>query len=72
MREAKIPVNMDMEKGRTPKPGAAANVFILHIRQTTQINMGVVQAYLQGKVDFDNHVLEAISKSHSLNLTCLC
>ena len=52
---------MDAEKGRTPREGKD-NTIGVRISCVGQVNMGVISAYLNKKMQFDNTVLQAISK----------
>ena len=54
-------VDLDAEKGIPPREGRS-NSHRVSIRKTTVVNLAAVQAYLDGKMTFDNSVLQAISK----------
>ena len=60
-QELKIPVDLDAEKGATVRPDHP-NTHRVVIRKTSAINLAAVKAYLEGKMSFDNSVLEAISE----------
>ena len=54
-------VDLDAEQGRTPRPGRE-NKHRVTIRKTTAVPLGSIEAYLKGKISFDNSVLIAISE----------
>lgn len=58
-----IRVLVDLDEGRLPPSGAKKgnNKFHVTIKNTTQINVSVLQAYLGQKVQFDNSVQEALN-----------
>ena len=60
--EIRLMVDLDQERGIPPREGRAPNVHRVTIRKAKVVNLGVLDAYLGGKMDFDNSVLEAISK----------
>ena len=53
-------VDLDAERGITPREGHA-NSHRVKIRKTGEINLQVLQSYLNGTYQFDNVVLEAIN-----------
>ena len=57
-------VDLDAEKGQRPrKPeDVDKNKHRVAIKFTKKIRLEAVRAYLEGKADFDNAVLEGISK----------
>ena len=57
-------VNFDEEKGVTPHPGAAPrdNTTRVSLRKSKEVNLAALRAYVEGTMDFDNSVLESISK----------
>lgn len=57
----RVLVDLDVEKGMTARPDHP-NVHKVVIRMTNAVNLAAVKAYLEGKMSFDNSVLEAISK----------
>ncbi|KAI1004889.1 hypothetical protein K3495_g3326 [Podosphaera aphanis] len=59
--EQRIPVDLDQEKGRAPRPGVPPDVTYVIIRPAKSIRLAVIQGYLEKKIPFDNSVLEAIS-----------
>lgn len=61
--EQRISVNLDQERGRTPRPGSQPQITHCIIRPTTVIRMAALGAYLNKTMSFDNSVLEAISMS---------
>ncbi|KAK0625289.1 Piwi domain-containing protein [Bombardia bombarda] len=62
VREIKIMVDLDAEKGRTLPPGAIAkNSFLIHVRQTGKVRMDALRAYLQKQMTWDNSVIECMS-----------
>lgn len=60
--EIRLQIDLDRERGIPPREGRAANVHRVTIRKAKIVNLNVLEAYLAGKMDFDNSVLEAISK----------
>ncbi|RDW67854.1 eukaryotic translation initiation factor-like protein 2C 2 [Coleophoma cylindrospora] len=58
--ELRITVDLDVEKGRPPRPDKP-NVFYCHIKMTKVVRLAVIDAYLTQKMAFDNAVLEAIN-----------
>jgi eukaryotic translation initiation factor 2C len=55
-------VNLDAEKGRTPRAGRDPDIAYCVIRPSKIIRMAVIQGYLSRQMPFDNSVLEAISR----------
>jgi hypothetical protein len=55
-------VDLDQDKGRTPRPGKAPDVTYVIIRQTKVVRMQIIKEYLAKKMAFDNSVFECISK----------
>lgn len=62
IKEMRILVDLDAEKGRPPRPGREADTCYCIIKQTKQVRLAVIDAYLKKQISFDNSVLEAISK----------
>ena len=60
-REFTVVVDLDEEQGRTARAGRE-NKHKVTIRQTTKVPLTAIDAYLKGKISFDNSVLEAISQ----------
>ena len=60
--ELRLQIDLDKERGIPPREGKAPNVHRVTIRKAKIVNLNVLEAYLAGKMDFDNSVLEAISK----------
>ena len=59
-------VDLDAEKGQTSrKPGE--NTHRVAIKFAKRIRLDTVRAYLEGRMDFDNGVLEGISETLSLS-----
>ena len=65
MPETRILVDLDAEEGRKPREGRE-NQHRVRIAKASngKIRMSLIQAYLDGTVEFDTHLLEAISKRH--------
>lgn len=57
-------VDLDAEKGRPPR--TTPDQCYVMIRPTKRIRMAVLQGYLSGQMQFDDTLLEAISKFTSL------
>jgi eukaryotic translation initiation factor 2C len=60
--ELRLQIDLDRERGIPPREGRAPNVHRVTIRKAKVVNLNVLSAYLGGQMDFDNSVLEAISK----------
>ena len=60
--EIRLQIDLDRERGIPPREGKPANVHRVTIRKAKILNLSVLDAYLGGHMDFDNSVLEAISK----------
>lgn len=54
-------VDLDQEKGIAPRAGRS-NAFRVQVRQTKELNLHAIEAYLAGTLEFDNTVLESVSK----------
>lgn len=61
-RELRIRVDLDAERGITPRDGHS-NTHSVRINKASndKVNLGVVKAYLEGTIDFDNSILQAIN-----------
>ncbi|KAI1101620.1 Piwi-domain-containing protein [Jackrogersella minutella] len=66
--ETKITVDLDGLKEKAAaehelvaKKVARNSVYYLSIRQTTTVRLSYLKAYLQGKISWDNHVLECMN-----------
>ena len=57
-------VDLDAEKGQTPRENHE-NKHRVAIKFAKKIQLATVRAYLDGKTDFDNGILEGISKASS-------
>ena len=55
-------VDLDAEKGQTPR-GNRENKHRVAIKYAKKVQLATVRAYLEGQIDFDNGVLEGISKA---------
>ena len=60
--EIRLVVDLDSERGITPKEGRTPNIHHVVIRNSKPLDLSVIDHYLGGKMSFDNTVLEAISK----------
>lgn len=59
--EVRVKVDLDKAKrapGAEIRPGS---VFHVTLRKTTEINLAILQAYLEGKVEFNNRVIESLN-----------
>ena len=60
-------VDLDAEKGQAPRVGrdgkAIENKHRVAIKFAKKVQLATTRAYLEGKMDFDNGVLEGISKA---------
>lgn len=70
-------VDLDVEKGQTPRAprdGQAAreNKHRVVIKFAKKVQLATVRAYLEGTIDFDNGVLEGISKAYLPPVTAHC
>ena len=64
--ENQFTVDLDAEKGQTSRK-AGENEHRVVIKFAKKIQLETVRAYLDGKIDFDNGVLEGISKGLSFS-----
>ncbi|KAK5065213.1 hypothetical protein LTR84_001050 [Exophiala bonariae] len=55
--EIRLIVDLDQEDGR---PGRDSNKFRLHITKTRVLDVGLIQQYLEGRIQMDVTILEAI------------
>jgi eukaryotic translation initiation factor 2C len=53
-------VDLDAEQGR--RPGKAPNTFKMTVRKTGRVDTAVLQAYFQGRIQFNDQILVAISE----------
>ena len=53
-------IDLDVEKGKTPRPNGKPNTHKVQIRPTTTINLAAIAGYLAGKTTMDTSVLQAI------------
>ncbi|KAH9826384.1 putative argonaute family protein [Teratosphaeria destructans] len=60
-QEKRITIDMDKERGRAPKPDKEPTHVRVVIRQTNRVRLDVLEAYMKGKISFDNAVLESIN-----------
>ena len=70
--ENSFTVDLDAEKGRTPRTDGKPerdNEHRVVIRFAKKVQLATVRGYLEGKIDFDNGILEGISKT---SLTSQC
>ncbi|KUI56371.1 Protein argonaute [Cytospora mali] len=58
--ELRIKVDMDEAKGRAAKQDRN-NTFVLIIRRSTVIRLASLKAYLEGKAEWDTHILECMN-----------
>lgn len=58
-------VDLDAEKGQTPRENRE-NKHRVAIKFAKKVQLATVRGYLEGKIDFDNGILEGISKASSL------
>lgn len=57
--EIRLMVDLDVEEGRASRNGK--NSFRLHIKKTRELDVSIVQAYLDGRIQMSIQVLEAIN-----------
>lgn len=55
--ELRLMVDLDQEDGR---PGRDSNKFRLHITKTRVLDVGIIQQYLEGRIQMDVTILEAL------------
>lgn len=55
-------IDMDKERGRTPRPGGKPNEFNVVVKKSGAVNLAALEGYVSGKIPFQNSVLEAISE----------
>lgn len=65
--EWRLLLDLDKEKGKSPRIDKVSghpvpNTIRIRMKKVGEIRMSVIQAYLDGTIDFNNTVLEAISK----------
>ena len=57
---------MNAEAGRPPRKGKEGEIredkHKVRINKAKKVNLSVIKAYLEGKMDFDTSILEAISQ----------
>ena len=58
--EYRIQVDLDAEQGKTGRAGKS-NVHRVVVKQTTYVDFASLMAYLAGRADFTNEVLEAVT-----------
>jgi hypothetical protein len=58
--EARIVVDLDQEAGKNQ--AGRDGVYYLSILKTTVIRMQMLKSYIEQKADWDDHVLECMSK----------
>ena len=58
--ELRILVDLDVENGKPPRPNSGP--VRVSIKQTKQVRMAAIDAYLKKQMNFDPTVLEGISK----------
>jgi eukaryotic translation initiation factor 2C len=54
-----LEVDLGADEGR---PGRQRNQFTVEVKQTCKVRMEALKGYLEGKVGWDNTVLECMSK----------
>ncbi|MCJ1470295.1 hypothetical protein MMC07_008940 [Pseudocyphellaria aurata] len=59
--EISLVVDLDQERAFTPRPGRQPNEHRVSIRKTNAVNLAALQGYLDGRMQFNNTVLEAIT-----------
>jgi hypothetical protein len=60
-KEVVIKVDLDQEEGITPREGRE-NRFRVVIRKTGVVDLSAIRGYLDGTIEFNNAVLQGISK----------
>lgn len=70
-------VDLDVEKGQTPRAPRDGqppreNKHRVAIKFAKKVQLATVRAYLEGTVDFDNGILEGISKAYLLPFIAHC
>lgn len=63
MPEIRMMIDLDVEDGRQPRSGenAGKNAFRLGIKQSKRLDLSVIQSYLEGRIQMNVPILEAIS-----------
>ncbi|PWY92461.1 eukaryotic translation initiation factor 2c [Aspergillus heteromorphus CBS 117.55] len=56
-----LDIEAGREGGRVDKDGKVTNVFRLVVRPTRQVNLAVLNSWLQGRTSFEDPVLEALN-----------
>ncbi|RVX69464.1 hypothetical protein B0A52_06528 [Exophiala mesophila] len=57
--ELRLLVDLDVEEGRPSRDGR--NSFRLHIKKTRELDVSIIQSYLDGRIQMSVHVLEALN-----------
>lgn len=60
--ELRFTVDLDKERNIVVKEGRTPNTHRVSIRKTSAVNLAAITGYLEGKMQFGNTVLEAISE----------
>lgn len=55
-------MDLDQERGIPAREGRTPNTHRVSIRKTNAVNLAAITGYLEGRMQFGNTVLEAISK----------
>lgn len=55
-------MDLDQERGVVAREGRTPNTHRVSIRKTSAVNLAAISGYLEGKMQFGNTVLEAISE----------
>ncbi|KAI1111144.1 Piwi domain-containing protein [Nemania sp. NC0429] len=58
--EFRVTVDLDAGRPNTGR-GGRSNVFFLKVKQSTTVRLQYLHQYLQGKIGWDNHVLECMN-----------
>lgn len=58
----KVEVDFDQERGTTRRPNADPNTKSLKLKKSKEVNLAALRAYVDGTMEFDNSVLESISR----------
>lgn len=60
MNQVRIMVDLDVEEGKPPSPNGR-NAFRAHITRTKTLDLSVLQSYMEGRVQYNVNVMEAIN-----------
>lgn len=71
--ELRVEVDLDVEEGRRPRADGKDNKHRVKINKAknVKVNLSTIKAYLDGTMEFDTPILEAISQPLIVHLVLL-